>query len=542
MFKIDEQGQVFLDLSDPIIIPANATFLLQALAASPYAEFKINHPAIESFFAQATRPNLLMVASRQDATLSITISADKMTATAVLQTPQGGRLMSLENAKAILVKAGVSRGFKQAWLEALLAKQLQLKPGKKIEAVIAQGKPAEQGLNAQLIKQVTTLSERIKQPQELADGRMDLRDFGKLASVGAGTILIKVQMETPGKEGYNVVGDTLPTKPGVGIKLVAGDGTEIPPDDPLTLISTQAGVPIDIENGIRVDDIFTIKDVCVETGHIDFDGSVLITQNVDPSMKVKAKGDINILGTIDGAEIIASGNITVKQGIIGHLDHDTHQLSTVVRCDGDLHIGHAQYASLSANNIIVERQTSHCEMMAKNSIRIAEGKKGKGVGKLIGGKVLDAKHILVAEIGTESGAKTEISIMQAGHQLIKKHDKLLEQLHETEQHLLEITEKKRLINALPNSLHKQEAQAKISQENNHWLEQSKKLHALVAKFNAALHFLLDHSDIKISHTLHPGVEFHLFTKNLKTSRTYPACTVHLKDNAIEIEVSSSNIN
>lgn len=126
MFKIDEQGQVFLDLSDPMIIPANATFLLQALAASPYAEFKINHPAIESFFAQATRPNLLMVASRQDATLSITISADKITATAVLQTPQGGRLMSLENAKAILVKAGVSRGFKQAWLEALLAKQLQL--------------------------------------------------------------------------------------------------------------------------------------------------------------------------------------------------------------------------------------------------------------------------------------------------------------------------------------------------------------------------------------------------------------------------------
>ncbi|OUL57219.1 DUF342 domain-containing protein [Pseudoalteromonas ulvae] len=539
MFTIDSKGHVFLDLANHGT-PASVSFVIDALAASQYADFAIHTDAINAFFKQDPQPNTLLVATKTDATLEIKIADDKMTATGYLKTAQGGKMMSLDAGKALLVKSGVSRGYKQALLESLLAKQFELSPGDTVHATIAQGRPATNGTDAQLEKQVTTLSERLRQPKELEDGRVDHRDFGKLASVTKGTVLIKVTPETQGTEGFNVIGDSLPPSPGQAITLSAGEGTLIPDDNPHALIAACDGVPIDTANGMRVDDIFTVDEVCVKTGHIDFDGSILITKGVDPSMKVTAKGDINILGTVDGAEITALGNISVKGGIIGHLDHDAHQLTTKVTCGGDLTLGHAQYACLSANNISVERLVSHCELTAKNSIKIAEGKKGKGIGKFIGGKILDAKHVIAAEIGSESGAKVEITMMQAAHQLIAKHETLLEQLSAADTHLFELTAKQVAVDRLGNSKQKKALQAKVDTASKHWMMQSEKIEGLLAKFDDALHFLLEHSDIKISQTLHPGVEFKLFNKTLKTSRTYPACRVTLQDNNIHIEISSSN--
>lgn len=539
MFTIDSKGHVFLDLANHGT-PASASFVIDALAASQYADFAIQTDEISAFFKQDPQPNTLLVATKTDATLEIEIADDKMSATGKLTTAQGGKMMSLDAGKAQLVKSGVSRGYKQALLESLLAKQFELSAGETAQAVIAQGRPATNGTDAKLEKQVITFSERLRQPKELENGRVDLRDFGKLASVTKGTTLIKIIPETAGSDGFNVIGDTLAATAGNPTELVAGEGAQIRDDNPYELVATCDGVPIDIPNGMRVDDIFIVDEVSVKTGHIDFDGSILITNGVDPCMKVKAKGDINILGTVDGAEVSALGNISVKGGIIGHLNHEAHQLTTKVKCKGDLTLGHAQYASLSANNIIVERLVSHCELTAKNSIKIAEGKKGKGIGKFIGGKILDAKHVIAAEIGSESGAKVEITMMQAAHQLIAKHEALLDQLTAADTHLFELTAKQVAVARLSDSKQKETLQAKVDTASKHWMMQSEKIEGLLAKFDDALHFLLKHSDVKISQTLNPGVEFKLFNKTLKTSRTYPACRVTLQDNNIHIEISSSN--
>ncbi|WP_410963283.1 flagellar assembly protein A, partial [Salmonella sp. ZJHZ20_0161] len=85
---------------------------------------------------------------------------------------------------------------------------------------------------------------------------------------------IQQQPATPGKEGFTVTGDSLPAKPGESFSLVAGEGTEISKTNPLELVSTISGVPVEITNGMRVDDIYTVKDVNVKSGHVNFDGSV----------------------------------------------------------------------------------------------------------------------------------------------------------------------------------------------------------------------------------------------------------------------------
>ena len=101
--------------------------------------------------------------------------------------------------------------------------------------------------------------------------------FGKVASVTPGTLLIVKRPETLGKDGYTVSGETIKAIPGKPTKLVAGEGTEINTNKPNELIATQAGVSVEIKDGMRVDDIYSVANVSVKTGHIDFDGSVLIT-------------------------------------------------------------------------------------------------------------------------------------------------------------------------------------------------------------------------------------------------------------------------
>ena len=69
-------------------------------------------------------------------------------------------------------------------------------------------------------------------------------------------------------------------------------------------------MPVEIANGMRVDDIFTIADVNVKSGHVDFEGSVIVTHNVEPGMRINAKGDITVMGTVESGNLSAAGNIT----------------------------------------------------------------------------------------------------------------------------------------------------------------------------------------------------------------------------------------
>ncbi|MBD57920.1 MAG: hypothetical protein CMK68_13880, partial [Pseudoalteromonas sp.] len=259
MFKLAHNGNVLLDVHEHS--PPSAAFIIEALEKSPYSECRVDHDSINNFFKSESNERTLVVASKHDATLEVKISDDKMQAIGELTVAEGGKVMSLEDAKKELIKAGVARGYKQAFLEKLLQQQFELPAGTKTEGVLAKGRLPIDGQPSKFVPQVETLKDRLKKPKLREDGTVDMRDFGKLASVEPGVLLIKQIPATPGKEGFTVTGDVLPAKPGESLTLVAGEGTEISKNNPLELISVIAGVPVEIANGMRVDDIFTIADV-----------------------------------------------------------------------------------------------------------------------------------------------------------------------------------------------------------------------------------------------------------------------------------------
>ena len=534
MFKLAHNGNILLDVVEHS--PPSAAFIIEALEKSTFCECRVNHDAITAFFKEPNDERMLVVASRHDATLTVTVSDDKMLATGELTLAQGGKVLDIDAAKQQLVKAGIARGYKQAFLEKLLQQQFELPAGKTVQGLLAKGRRPTDGQPSILLPQVQTLKEHLKKPKLLEDGSVDMRDFGKLASVEPGALLIRQQPATPGKEGFTVTGDVLPAKAGESTPLIAGDGAEISKKNPLELISTIAGVPVDILNGMRVDDIFTIADVTVKSGHINFDGSVIVTHNIEPGMKVTAKGDITVMGTVESGELTALGNITIKQGVIGHqLDDKT--LSCKIVCQGDIHLSHAQYSHLAGNNIIIERQASHNEMKARKLLQIGQADNPQG--KLFGGEILDAGMIIAGEIGNESGAKMLINMAASGQTITTETDDCLKELAKTDEQLDTLQATIEKADLLKDAEKKKLLLAKIGATQAHYCQQAEQLEKRLTSLEQNLYELLNNANLSVNKALHSGVEIHIFDKVLKTNRNYPPCNVKLNEGKIEIEFKTS---
>jgi len=515
--------------------PPSESFILDALKQSPFAQCEIDHDNIKAYFKGDQTEKILAVAIKRDATFKVDICEDKMQALGTISVAYGGKAITLEEAKKALIAAGVTRGFKNAYLEDLLKKQHLAQPGDEVSEMLAQGRMPKNGDPATLKLHVCTLKQRLKQPKLREDGSVDMRDFGALASVEKGTLLATQIPATNGTDGFNVLGDTLPAKPGGTFQLTAGEGTEISSSNPLQLIATLSGCPSEINNGLRVDDIFTIDEVSVKSGHIEFEGSVVVSKSVAPGMKIIAKGDVTILGSVESAEIQTKGNIEVKQAVIGHLDHQHNDegLTCKLVAGGNVEISHGQYAYVEGNNITIHKQANHCNLKAFDTITIGSGDKPNG--KLIGGEIIDAQKVLVGEIGTASGTKMNIFLARSGMALTAKTDECLKELASVEEQLNSLQQAVEKADHLKDTDKKKEILQKILATQQHYCQQAEQLEKQLSELDHHLHDLLDNTVLTVNKTLHSDVEIHIFDRVFKTQREYPPCSAKLVENEVKID-------
>jgi uncharacterized protein (DUF342 family) len=537
LFKLAHNGNVILNVAE--LNPPSAAFIVEALERSPYADCEVNHESIKAHFTSDFPEQLLVVAKQHDATFTVEVSEDQMQAIGKLTCARGGKTIGLEEAKKEIVKAGVNRGYKQIYLEQILKMQQELEPGTETSGIVAQGRPAENGQPAKILQHVQTVKERLKQPKLREDGTVDMRDFGALSSVAPGTLLITQRPATPGKEGFTVVGDTIAPTPGESFQLVAGEGTQISPTNPLELVATIAGSPSSIKNGMRVDDVFTIGEVNVRSGHVDFNGSVVVSHNVAPGMKIRAKGDITVMGSVESGELISGGNIEVKQAVIGHLDHKNNDEGLTCRlvADGNIHLSHCQYTYLEANNVFIDRQSNHCDIKANQLIQVGIDEQPKG--KLIGGEIFDAQMIIAGVIGSGSGANMRIHLARSGIQITEQLDSCLKALSQTDEQLEALQQAIEKADMVKDLEKKQQLKAKIGATHEHYSKEAKALKQQVAQLELKLHNLLENTKLTANHTLNSGVEIHIFDRVYKTQRSYPPCYASLQDRKIAISFKTS---
>ncbi len=148
-----------------------------------------------------------------------------------------------------------------------------------------------------------------------ADGAINYKEFSLIESVLPGQKIAELIKGSEGRDGNDVFGRNISRKRAKLIIFKAGRGCVLQPDG--SIIASIAGKPSYKSGLIEVNEIYEHKnDVDIQSGSIKFSGNVKIYGSVMPGMKVDAGGDVEILGSVEEAEITSLGSINIKGSVL----------------------------------------------------------------------------------------------------------------------------------------------------------------------------------------------------------------------------------
>lgn len=365
------------------------------------------------------------IAEKRDAELSFDIADDAMSAAAIITAAWGGAPVSAN----VLVKgaqeAGIVFGFSKEHIIKLVTHASKADPGSKTKLVIARGRAVVNGENSRFEALIADMESRRNKPLLQSDEKADLRDFGVIPAIRAGEPLMRRHPPTAGIDGMTVTGTAIPAVPGESIDWNVAEGSELSATDADLLQAARDGLPRVIEHGATVDEVFTVKNVDLATGHIIFRGSVVVNGDVTEGMKVIAGGNVFVKGFVEGTLIEAGGDIKIGGSVIGHqlptAEKDS-EYSTELKAKGDIQCNIAQYARLTCDgNVYVNKQMMHCAVAAA---KVYAGPEDNPNGKLIGGYFYLDYGIFTGNLGAPSSSNVLVELNRQIDPIAEKQDVL----------------------------------------------------------------------------------------------------------------------
>ncbi|MFO6422152.1 DUF342 domain-containing protein [Motilimonas sp. KMU-193] len=541
LFTLHENDVDLLLEIPEILEPVTETDILDALAGSPFAEFKPSSvgmsDALSRFNAKEPTENTdpVIIAQRLDAVVAIEIDKEKMTALARVTAPWGGKKLDEETLIEAVKAAGVSYGIRQNNIAALVSTLNKSRPGQLIQAPVAKGKLPVDGKDTRFERLVETLKERVKKPKELQGGKVDMRDLGALISVSKGKPLMRKHPKVEGEDGFKVTGEAISHKEGKELEFNIGKNTDISSKNPSYLVATNTGIPIEIERGMIVDDVLMINNVDVSFGHVDFDGSIMITGDICEGMKVKASGDISVAGLIESAQVEAGGDLHIEKGVIGHQTEDGY--SCQLTAHGEINGVFAQYTKIECHGPLhFNHQLSHCDVTCFDRVEVVDSTGRRGA--ILGGVIRALKGVSTVNLGAEAYTRTEIHLL--GELDAKRKEKrFLQQEIEQEEHkLTELAQANAKVNLLPDSEKKDTLAHRLNlniQHEHARIDDAKQRIELIDNFIAAY---IKEAQVTCAGHLYGGILVTLDRYTLTTEREYMNSHICLEDEQLIVEPNS----
>lgn len=287
-------------------------------------------------------------------------------------------------------QAGVRFGLDEKLLEKIKADP---QPG---DYVIAHAKPPEDGMDGSLVYHFSQSCNL--HPKELADGRVDYRHLGIVQNVRKGDMLCTALPPTEGTPGTDVTGAPIRQQPGRPAELPVGENTASTAGG-TALIAALSGQISMSGSRINVYPTYVVNgDVDFSTGHIDFVGNVHVCGSVHEGFTVKASGNVEVDGMVDGGSLNAGGDILIHQGAVGR------NLS-VCTCVGNFVGNFIESCTIDTGGDVTAASMMHCNVSCAGSIRLVGSR-----ARIIGGVYLSGGDIDAGNIGSPSGALTELRL------------------------------------------------------------------------------------------------------------------------------------
>ncbi len=262
--------------------------------------------------------------------------------------------------------------------------------------VLARGKEPKEGCDGEIKYFFNTDPSR--KPAVKEDGTVDFFHLDTITTCGAGQVLAELVPAIPGEDGYDVHGKRLTPRQVKEVRFNHGPNMHVS-EDGMKLIADIDGHISMIQDKIFVSGVLELENIDTSTGNIEnYNGNLLIKGNVIAGFRVKATGDIEIRGVVEGAYVEAGGQITVVRGVNG-------MEKGILKAKTNVVVKYIENATVIAGNNVTTECILNSTVTAGNGIYV-DGKKGF----ISGGNVRARYAIEAKSIGSDMGGDTSLEV------------------------------------------------------------------------------------------------------------------------------------
>ncbi|MFC3095835.1 DUF342 domain-containing protein [Alteromonas sediminis] len=491
---------------------------------------KANH----LFKTNDTTPVTESIGERRNAEVSFRIAEDDMQAVLSVTAPYGGQHPSLKAILSLAKKSGIVRGLGKRHIMNLLEKVKLADAGETIDAVVAKGLPPRDGHSSYMKPLVPNALDRVLRPQTNPDGKTDLRNLGDVICVKAKTPVVKRVSPSKGRVGYTIKGAPLEAKPGDWLPIKMGSGVEVSEEDENLLIASHSGMPKFLDLVMSVDDTYTCTGVNVGSGHVNYDGAVLVNGDVTEKMRVVATGDITINGFVESAYIEAGGDIIITEGAMGKESNDANSCSCILKAGGNIHVQHGQGLSINCGrNVSIGRQLAYSYIQCGGSVTVGQIDNPKG--NLFACEIESQDVVIAGTLGAVSGSSLSVDFSDGFNRLVERIDIIEDLVKQLRDNNLRHKEKMDIIaqKAVPKEMLRRVNEAQELFENEtamlNWIEMK------AIEMRAAKEQYQERIRIVATKKLYSGVTLKLNKRNWRSDREYDRSEVKFRDHQWHFE-------
>lgn len=449
----------------------------------------------------------------------VSVSFDKMKASICLYPPStNGRSCTVEDIESALRLAKIEYGIDREAISACLENREYGTP-----CVVAVGKPPREGTDAKI--EYFFQTDRKMRPQLREDGTVNYFDLDLVSHCKKGDLLAVLTPADVGEPGTNVLGAPIRQKEVVRLALKHGNNIE-KNEEKTELRSMVDGHVTLVDGTVFVSNILEVENVDNSTGNIDYDGSVKVNGNVCTNFSVRARGDIEVKGTVEGAYMESGNNIILARGING-------MGKGKLIAEGNVISKFLENCSVTAGGYIETETIVQSNVKSKTEIHVS-GRKAS----ITGGTVVATNLISTKNLGTPMGTVTNI-VVGVDPAVSERCTQVRKELDEAKKNLdkvlpvLESTKKK----LMQNSVSQREQMKYMSQliETARHLQQVVESRGQELEECKALMAQAADAKVEVSGELYPGVVVTISDVSMRVRDSVKFCSLRKRDGAVKVE-------
>lgn len=452
-----------------------------------------------------------------DAKVEIDVSKDDMKVYITITPPKGGRMVTKEDIDNILKEKNIAYG-----IDDYLINKMILEKKFNQKEIIVKGKEVVNGEDGS-IKYLFNKYAKGK-PQINENGKVDFKEINIIQHVKKDDCIAQKILPIEGIDGMTVTGKVIKAKSGKLVNFKKGKNV-VESEDGLKLLAEVNGQVKLVNDKVTVLQVYEVNgNVDHATGNIHFVGKVIVRGNVRTGFKIECTEDVEVYGVVEGATIIADGNIILHQGIQGH---NTGKLIS----KKEIISKYMENCYAKANESIRADAIMHCKLESKGSI-FASGKKGL----IVGGEIRANNEVNAKCIGSPMSTITKIEVgidpeIKERYESLRKELEVLCKNKESVEKAIELLTK--ISKTVTLSKEKQNMLTKSISTQKYLIQKIESVNMAIMYLQNTLQ-KLSHGRINVSNLIHLGVRISIGNSVYYVRDSLPCATIVREDGEIKI--------